>query len=723
LSTQEQIAGLGHNNDNKKFRYTLSSSNYGTLTMTNVPKGWQDGELTFIRDPKYKGVIESYSTTSFEFVKKARDYIQKAYDNFGIDYEIKIFIDIQINSTFKYARYFTGKLDLSTYGIDSTSVKCEIINTGFQNAILNRDDIDVDLLNTKFIGGGTNSMEQIAGMPSDLTLDSYTAQANADWKFSIFNIRDARSGSYSHYVPMVIQSSEFESGEVRGQSFDSTDVFFVSVAERTVDFVGNVKVRMIQNFQTSANDFSIQMNLNLNGSSIKFYSDSITDVEEVVFEFDINELGIDLVPGDELSLTATSSGPNYYSITYLDSAVSLNETLQDTLPEILIPGYPVYEFTTRILQLYSGETNPLYSDWLGRTDSSPETYSSDGGGALLVFTKGQWIRQFPIEEDGAILQTINGSLSKIFNTLNATQNIGLGFEVIGGVNKVRIEEEKYFFDVEENPDVATDGKYWKVNQILDLSEHLNDEVISKEVLPDWYANEIESGYSNFEYENIQGLKEFNTKSTYATPIKSVKNKLNLVSDYRFDTQGVNKLRDKEYNDTATEDVKGDSNVFGFDVKRDTIFVAKTDDDFALVSGGVDPTQSYNLFYTPRRNTERHGSRISSMRLAQGDEVQWMKSDKNTKLVTRLIGEVLEKPENGDIIVSSLTVGYWIPEAYITEAPVDEETIAAIQANPRGVIKLGTNKYGWILEVQSNNESNKGQFKLLRVDLDNTKVIV
>ena len=116
-------------------------------------------------------------------------------------------------------------------------------------------------------------------------------------------------------------------------------------------------------------------------------------------------------------------------------------------------------------------------------------------------------------------------------------------------------------------------------------------------------------------------------------------------------------------------------------------------------------------------------RWEAHREAIEDEIQWLKSDKNTKLITQKTGETETKAENGDITVDNLTKGYWIPEAYIFEGPVDETTIAAIQANPRGVIKVAKDKYGWILEVQTNNENNKGQFKLLRTDLNNVKIEV
>jgi hypothetical protein len=110
-----------------------------------------------------------------------------------------------------------------------------------------------------------------------------------------------------------------------------------------------------------------------------------------------------------------------------------------------------------------------------------------------------------------------------------------------------------------------------------------------------------------------------------------------------------------------------------------------------------------------------------MRLAIGDEIQWMKSDKNTKLITQKSGES-PKYENEDITVNDLNKGYWIAESYMFECPVDEDTISALQANPRGVIKIASDKWGWILEVQTNNENNKGDFKLLRVDNSNVKIV-
>jgi hypothetical protein len=722
MSSQQTLAGKGKSNTNKRFKYVLSDK-YSSKVLRFAPDGWKDSELTFIRDKFYKGVIESFSTNELTFVKDGRDFIQSGYEREnegGIDYEINIHIYILNNSTFKYQLYFSGKLDLSTYKIDSIGVTCEVIPSGFQNVVLNRDDIEVDMMSDKFIGGGSGSMEYLSTVWEKVMLPAYIATQNADW--TIFQYPDNYySRIWRHYLPMQNIFTEYEEAAISGQIYQSTDdgsqQFFEANEDLNVKLSGKISIIISSDV---SNNFSFSIEIQKNGVGLFGYSNSEAGVNSAEFTYNIPITDITLVSGDKLSLIGVVSGINSdeYTIQYLNSSLSVYRQLGETLENSYPAMFYIYEAFARTLQLISGQSLPIYSEILGRTDSAPESYPVDGEASLIAITNGRWLRGFSPNTN-----QLNFSLKDLFKTINSVFNIGLGFEKIDNLNKVRIEHETYFFDIIENTDYLTDGKYWIVNQILDLSSWLNNEMISKEVLPDWYANEISGGYSKFEYENIQGLKEFNTETKWAIPVKSVKSILDVKSEYRADTQGVNKLRFKPFDTFPTEDVNGDNDIFIFDVKRGGpyVFTVKTNEDFANVSGGVDPAQSYNLNFTPRRNLERHGSRLRSMQLQLGSEIQWLKSDKNTKLVTRKTGETTDKAENGDIMISTLTPGYWIPEAYIFQSPVDENTIAAIQANPRGVIKIAADKYGWILEVQTNNEDKKGEFKLLRMDLRNVKI--
>jgi len=722
--SQQSLYGLGQSIAKKQFKFVLSTTNpVATKTLKFAPKGWNESELTFIRDKFYKGVMESYSTNELTFVKDGMAFIQSGYETYGIDYEIKIDIYLLINSTFQYQLYFSGKLDLSTYKIDSIGVTCEIIPTGFQTTVLNRDDIEVDMMSTKYIGGGDGSMEYLSTVWEKVTLPAYQATQNAEWIVQTEDLEEI-SLANNHYPAVINNLSEWEIAEINDQTFapvsSGAQYIFNSAGSYTVDLIGLIRVDV---YWISGEEGSeIEILIKQNAITIQSYTNATTD-PDTSYEMTVNVTGLSLVATDKISIEATITPKddglgNYGTIEfiYVNGIVKMFREVGTVLPSISAPMFYIYEAFVRTIQLTSGVSQPFYSEFLGRVDSVPESYLADGAGSLMAITNGLWLREFIANNT-----QLSFSLKDLFKTINAIHNIGLGFEN----GKVRIEEEKYFFDVVENPEFGTDGKYWKVNQILDLSMWLNNEMISKEVLPDWYANEISGGYGKFEYENFQGLKEFNTQSKWAIPIKSVKSTLDLKSEYRADTQGVNKLREKPFATFPTEDVSGDSDIFIFDVKRDgtppIIFTVKTDEDFESVSGGIDPAQCYNLNFTPRRNLERHGNRLNSMRLAAGDEIQWLKSDKNTKLVTRKPGES-DKAENGDILASTLTPGYWIAEAYNFEAPVTELTVTALQANPRGVIKIAADKWGWILEVQTNNETEKGTFKLLRVDNDNVRVI-
>ncbi len=721
MTTAIQLYGKGYSKANKRFKFVLSNGGID-LTLHYSPKGWNESELTFIRDKFYKGVLESYSTNELTFVKEGRDFIQSAYETSGIDHEVTINIYILNTQLFTYQLYFSGKLDLSTYKIDSIGVTCEIIPTGFQNVVLNRDDIEVDMMSTKYIGGIPDSMEYLSGVWEMVTIPAYQATQNLDWIVKSESVEDINAAN-NHYPPVNVSFNEWDRSEAENQIFapviSGAQFIFNSNGSYTVDIVGKIRTDI---FWISGEQGSeIEIKIKQNAAVIQSFTDSTTD-QDISYEMDVNIAGLVLIATDKISIEATITPKhdglgNYGTIEfiYTDGNISMFRNVGTALATIDPPMFYIYEAFARTIQLISGVSQPFYSELLGRVDSVPESYLSDGKAALMAITSGKWIRQF----DPRTTQ-LNFSLKGLFKTINAIWNIGLSFE--GG--RVRVEEEKYFFDVTVNPDFGTDGKYWQVNQILDLSAWLNNEIISKEVLPDWYANEVEGGYGNFEYENVQGLKEFNTKVSWATPIKSVKSKLDLVSEYRADTQGVNKLREKPVSSDQSEDVSGDNDIFVFDVKREgiapIIYTVKTNEDFVNVGGGIDPQSSYNLNFTPRRNIERHGNRLDSMRLKSTDEIQWLKSDKNNSLVTEKTGEAA-KAENEDILVSTLTPGYWVPEAYNFEAPVNLATITALQTNPRGVIKIGVDKYGWILDVQTNNETKKGQFKLLRVDINNVKV--
>jgi hypothetical protein len=280
----------------------------------------------------------------------------------------------------------------------------------------------------------------------------------------------------------------------------------------------------------------------------------------------------------------------------------------------------------------------------------------------------------------------------------------MGIETISGKDKVVIEELQYFFDSAV---------------VVDLSTRVREEAIGKEVLPMKHYNQIEVGYNSFEYLNTGGLSEYNTKSSFSTVISVLDNKLDLVSLYRADTQGIVALRKKI---SESEDVKGDEDVYMVDSLRQTFpltgFIARTDEGFTLVTGGADAENSYNLRITPKRNLLRHGDIIrSGLEKNLGTYLRWQASDKNTTLVTKLTTETVALAENADVLVNDLTEPFYLPEIYTFECEMRYSDLTTILTNQKGLIKIADQKYGWIMQLTIGEKENKADIKLLRANLN------
>ena len=73
---------------------------------------------------------------------------------------------------------------------------------------------------------------------------------------------------------------------------------------------------------------------------------------------------------------------------------------------------------------------------------------------------------------------------------------------------------------------------------------------------------IEIGYEKYEYDEVNGRDEFNTKSTFITGLSEIDNVKTLISPYRSDSYGVEFLaRERD----QTKDNGSDNDLFIFDI--------------------------------------------------------------------------------------------------------------------------------------------------------------
>ena len=523
------------------------------------------------------------------------------------------------------------------------------------------------------------------GYPLELTLPEYGLNAVANWHYVLDPL--ILHYNYTHIVPTTLVGSDFSEARTPSDVPDNKDgaLFFEATEDYSVNLSISVDITLnIQSYPFNVAFYYIILYSTGAQKSKTLLSENLSVWNENV--------SFDLDTGESLLIQCDKSG--YVEITYNSIIVEFSSTTEN-LPAITIGAYPTYEGLLKLSQMITDESNPFYSEFFGRTDSAYEPYGSDG--EISHFTNGMAIR------GGSIINnTINLSLSKAFQSLNSIHNLGLGIEIIDGIYKIRIEDWEYFFDE---------------NIILDVSDRIDESLIKKEVLPEWHYNQIFVGYKDFLYEESGGLYEFNTKVEYSTVISTIKNTLNIVSEYRGDTQGIILLRRKPILSYPTEDVKGESDIFMIASLRDGDgFKARTDENFENVVGGAGANRSYDLDYTPAQNIRNHGSIIrAGLEFHKNTLLRWLGSNKNTTLITNKYAEPTVW-ENRDIQINDLNTPRWHPEAYVCEVPIYAADLTAIEANPRGLIKLSDTKYGWILSVKTDGENRTGELKLLRVNL-------
>ena len=283
-------------------------------------------------------------------------------------------------------------------------------------------------------------------------------------------------------------------------------------------------------------------------------------------------------------------------------------------------------------------------------------------------------------------------------------------EVIGGVDKIRIEEEDYVYDDEV---------------ILDISDDLNPELVTKKFIADRTYSGSETGYQKYEYEQTGGLSEFNTKSIWTTVKQNVQNVLKLVSKIRGDTQGIKKLMLSPLSADGTLDVKGEDDMFMIDSVRDGLdFKARTDEGFDFVGGGVDAGQSYNLARTPKRILIAHGKRITAGLLnSLNSYIKWQNTEKNTTLSTKLTTEADIVVENEDVFVNDLEESRIMPFDYSFEIPLTPTQLYLLDQNRHKLIKFGkaedygTDMYGWREEWKTGNKDRLTEMTLSLANLN------
>jgi hypothetical protein len=304
------------------------------------------------------------------------------------------------------------------------------------------------------------------------------------------------------------------------------------------------------------------------------------------------------------------------------------------------------------------------------------------------------------------------SFEKSFKSARSIWNAGVGIEKFGSRFKVVVEELPYFFKGD-----------------ISITLH-NVRKIKRAVNEQFTFSEVHVGYEKAEYEQVNGLEEYNNKSKFATFIKSNNSILDLISPDRADGYGMEFARRKNIFVAATEDTAYDEEVFtAMVIEEEGLLKTEQDENYSSVLNIQSPESATNLDITPQRNLLRNGDWISGCcNKYPTEKLKFISADKATDLVSTKTGESAVS-EQTDIVNGTLRSSLWLNQNYSFEADVTPAQVRAMELKPNSLIKFSpynrrdTKKYyyGWVMEVTAGGKERNGTFVLLAANVNSERL--
>ncbi|KKL66926.1 hypothetical protein LCGC14_2140110, partial [marine sediment metagenome] len=389
----------------KNFKYILTHSS-GNLTVEYNPLNWNNFNIVFKRSKQYYSVLRRQILDSdFPFDGKA--YIDTIYETYGIDTEIGCEIQYLNKQTLAYATLFDGLIDLSDWSAlrDTTSVK--IIDSSVMERFASRDKIEIPLNRTDDLDG--NSISSYTYLNS-MTIEPVNIEEKAEYidAANIINISASENGSFTHY--RGVDDSDFDFNTI-GVDADLPDVT-LSVASGplyTNNSGGSITVRfriitlfdgLITITGSGAWDYLIQAWTGKNGATKAIEiigSGSGADADNINQSYDSDYITETLAAGETIEIYHVWSG-NAGTAT-ISPTFGMEPTqievfeVTDGSPETVVAMSLLHEIGAKLLEIMTGVADPLYSALLGRTDSEPRTYGSDGDYSFIGVASGLILRR------------------------------------------------------------------------------------------------------------------------------------------------------------------------------------------------------------------------------------------------------------------------------------------------------------------------------------------
>lgn len=711
--------------------------------LIDEPVGFDVTKVKLKRSENWHGVMSETDSQSVDIYGAGYAILKDLYDTYGIDAVAILRIEYSCVDTFEVlgeysitfynSQWFCGNNCYCKVGIERKGCLYQLTNaldTKVDLDALKAIDKTTDLADYDYLGkeieipSKTIVLSSNAIVSEDITDDvlvdvnaqyggTYTGVIQVAFFMPFDNIGLEELSEISTAISFEPNFGAISDDDIHSEYIYKNIVNNFQCLGESYDI--SVNTSGILNLSTSATLFPIEVTFyvyKLSGSTrTKLYSQVLTNTgtpTDKVYEYNIAYSdSVSLLQDDYVycyifvnSLKTTSGGFDTFTITEnKDSEFSIS--LDSICPSSNAKLYLVNETLSHISEYVTNNCLRVYSEYLGRADSSPYNFTEDGCGGMLGITSGLFLRRIEDVKTGDKAPKLSLSFNDVINAVNAVNPIGFSIEQYGDDEILRVEDWEYFY----NDTIVADIGTVSVKKSPNLKLHFKN---------------FKTGYSKYESEEYNGLDEFLTEREYTTSLVNHNGSLEKVCQFIASGYAIEITRRK--GNTDTKDWRYDNDTFFICLKRQTADLVVEQGNIMDDANIIDASTILNFRISPARMAMKWFKYMATF-LKSTNELLFASGKGNIAAEGELVsvcsiesGIISEKQ---NLVQSDFQYdqnGIYEAELHnIEECPLSFVQYKAIRENIHGLIAYqcdDVQKYGWIQEFEYSFVDGKASFILI-----------
>lgn len=664
------------------------------------PDGWKEAKIILERHKDFFSIIEYYDGGAgggFIFygndgqVDGGINFIRQVEENYGFDASIVFTVEYARNDI-DFTTIFEGQLDLSAKNeMPDNKMQVPVIRDGFWSKFVNRFETPVNLSSDLDLDGNPvdpaqpvtiNLTNQKLKRTYDAWFGNETVEGqNFQLDYVEYNIPGNQYGQIDFDNAVLDEIDE----KVFLPRLDNPDIpagLFVLEygGDYAVDLWLAVSTTPLGVLGSSVADLEIRIQVNNDAAVTATKTNTGTNGINGATLFTYTDTLSNLQPGDQIKIyfENTDGSPN----NFFCNGGYLRVEGATVFPDTQAEGYLIHDLIHAALARMGLGTDPLYSEFLGSTNTLSRSYAEDGCGWNYIILKGLQIRGYTLSEKPFFI-----SMRDIWEGINPILCLGLGYETIDDTpdrQVIRIEPKSHFVE-----DVASVN----FSNIRDITTSYDGEMIFKT---------IKSGYRKWESNDSAGLDETQSKRTFAGPFgPSGGKEITIESGFIAGCWVIEKTRRTIKKKSA--DNQYDNDNFIISVVPDDISPQVMEPELQggslLITDADSPETRYNIRLTATRNIYRWLDYLSGcMQPYQSLRFKFVRGEGNYTAYTEIddncpgdndgVGFI----ESSDIIPSSDSLVF--PMKCNINAPVDQDDFETLRSNLKQAIGISQTLSGF-----------------------------